>query len=55
MNAIADSAGTTNDLVEFRFIAVSFFLSITFLDARSACRDRINPLSALLYEDLHSV
>jgi hypothetical protein len=25
------------------------------LDARRACRDRINPLSALLYEDLHSV
>jgi hypothetical protein len=37
MNAIPDSAGTTNNLVEFRFIAVSISSdSLYLVDARKA-------------------
>jgi hypothetical protein len=55
MNAIPDSAGTTN-LGEFRFIAVSISANDHLLDARrAALTSQRNLLSALLYEDLHSV
>jgi hypothetical protein len=55
MNAIPDSAGTTKNLVEFRFIAVSIssydYLS-SWMRAARASFPRLTRRQVLVYEDL---